>query len=34
MKIPKLINFGDVPNVVKFIGKVDNFKEQNKNMEI
>jgi len=28
------MNFGDVQNVNKFIGKEVNFKEQNKNMQI
>jgi hypothetical protein len=34
MKKLQLMNFGDVQNVNKYIGKEGNFKEQNKNMPI
>lgn len=34
MRTPQLKNFGDVPNVVKFIGRVACLKGQNKNIPI
>lgn len=34
MRTPQLKNFGDVPNVVKFIGRVACLKGRNKNIPI